>query len=277
MEPMVQRVSISDISNQKGTADDKEPVAIVLDMIDGMEMRREVTFPGGKESDNTSDGPPELTPSLGSSDEESPPKKSSELQLVPRAKKQQDNGRNGYGKPSSEHRRRCSSSSKCSRSSSHDRRRPPSRSPARGRRSSSASRSTQSRTRSSSGGSNRSSGRLSITLYRSSDVTNDNTEEIDMKQNQPKTTKGPHFFRTIKKFASKVKNTLTELGGIHSVHRYSVGETARYKVGKVPKTLRYYDADTKTVEGKCCSSRSMQYLTYILHFSLLCISLSVCS
>ena len=279
-EPMVRRVTISDVSNQEGTtADEKEPVAIVLDMIDGMEMRREVTFPGGKESDNASDGPPELTPSLGSSDEESPPKKSSEFQLVPRAKKQQDDGRNGNDKPSSSlaHRRRCSSASKCSRSSSHDRRRPSSRSPARGRRSSSASRSTQSRTRSSSGGSNRSSGRLAITLYRSSDVTNDDTEEIDMKQKQPKTTKGPHFFRTIKKFASKVKNTLTELGGIHSVHRYSVGETARYKVGKVPKTLRYYDADTKTVEGTCCSSKSMLVLKFlstvshilIIHFVIL--------
>lgn len=73
-----------------------------------------------------------------------------------------------------------------------------------------------------------------------------------MKQSQlqqPKATKGHTFFRIIKNIASKVKNTLTEFGGIHSVQMYSEGETARYKIGKAPKTLVHYDSETKTVEG----------------------------
>lgn len=88
----------------------------------------------------------------------------------------------------------------------------------------------------------------------------------DQEHSQPKTTKGPLLFRTIKKFASKVKNTLTELGGIHSVHKYTEGEIARYKVGKVPKTLVQYDAETKTVEGTCCSNHVLQDIIIVTVF-----------
>ena len=46
-----------------------------------------------------------------------------------------------------------------------------------------------------------------------------------------------------------MKDTLDELGG--GIHKYKLGEMARYRVIKVPKKCRsLYDEDTRTVEGK---------------------------
>lgn len=55
----------------------------------------------------------------------------------------------------------------------------------------------------------------------------------------------------MKKLAGKVKNTLEKLGGISGVHKFKVGERARYRVTKVPsRCLDVYDPETKTVEGE---------------------------
>ena len=56
------------------------------------------------------------------------------------------------------------------------------------------------------------------------------------------------LFRTIKKLAGKVK-TLT-LG--EGVHKYKIGEVARYRVvGRAPRGLgELYDPETNTVEGE---------------------------
>jgi len=52
------------------------------------------------------------------------------------------------------------------------------------------------------------------------------------------------FFRKMKKLAGKVRTTL----GVSGVHKYRVGDLARYRVGKVPRCLDTYDPETRTVE-----------------------------
>ena len=59
----------------------------------------------------------------------------------------------------------------------------------------------------------------------------------------------------IRQLASKVKNTLGELGGLNGVHRFKLGERARYKTVKIRDknwmiAEGKYDVMTMTAEGK---------------------------
>jgi hypothetical protein len=59
----------------------------------------------------------------------------------------------------------------------------------------------------------------------------------------------------IRQLASKVKNTLGELGVLNGVHRFQLGEMARYKTVKIRDknwmiAVGKYDVMTMTAEGK---------------------------
>jgi hypothetical protein len=59
------------------------------------------------------------------------------------------------------------------------------------------------------------------------------------------------LLRKMKKLAGRVKHTLEDIGdSLSGLHRYRVGERARYKVIKEPRCLDLYDPETKTVEGE---------------------------
>lgn len=63
--------------------------------------------------------------------------------------------------------------------------------------------------------------------------------------------KGTKLLHKIKKLAGKVKTTLGELGGTAGVHKYKLGEVARYRVHRIPRHCEEeYDAETRTVEGE---------------------------
>mmetsp|Transcript_10638 Transcript_10638/g.23488 ORF Transcript_10638/g.23488 Transcript_10638/m.23488 type:complete len:1001 (+) Transcript_10638:135-3137(+) len=91
--------------------------------------------------------------------------------------------------------------------------------------------------------------------YDSNNHNAQDTSTEESRDKKPTKKKGLLFaVRTIKKLAGKVKNTLGELGGISSVHKYKLGERARYKVVKVPSGKSRermgdaYDVETRTVE-----------------------------
>ena len=115
--------------------------------------------------------------------------------------------------------------------------------------------SRQSRSRSGSSSSRRSSDSSSSSrLDDEDDIQQDASLELSNKKQKSS------VFSKIKKFATKVKDTLDELGG--GIHKYKLGERARYRVIKVPKKCRrLYDEDTRTVEGKFVS------ITFMLIFS----------
>ncbi len=57
------------------------------------------------------------------------------------------------------------------------------------------------------------------------------------------------LFQKVKKLAGRVKSTLGELGGISSVHKYRLGERARYKISTALRYSRLSDPGTMTVES----------------------------
>jgi len=63
------------------------------------------------------------------------------------------------------------------------------------------------------------------------------------------------FLHHVKQLASKVKNTLGEMGGLNGVHKFRPGERARYKTVKIRDknwmiAVGKYDVMTMTAEGK---------------------------
>jgi len=96
-------------------------------------------------------------------------------------------------------------------------------------------------------------------------TTNTSNDGVNAAKQQQK--KG--LFRKIKKLAGKVKNTLGELGGISSVHKYRLEERARYRIAKAPRCLRTYDPKTMTVEVEIVTVHidavlEMPYYTIVL-------------
>ena len=66
---------------------------------------------------------------------------------------------------------------------------------------------------------------------------------------------GKGLLHHIRQLASKVKNTLGELGGLNGVHRFQLGEMARYKTVKIRDknwmiAVGKYDVITLTAEGE---------------------------
>ena len=63
------------------------------------------------------------------------------------------------------------------------------------------------------------------------------------------------FLGHMKQLANRVKNTLGELGGLNGVHKFQLGEVARYKTAKIRDKQWMiaegkYDLMTMTAEGE---------------------------
>jgi hypothetical protein len=67
----------------------------------------------------------------------------------------------------------------------------------------------------------------------------------------------------MKQLACKVKNTLGELGGLNGVHKFQLGEVARYKTAKIRDKQWMiaegkYDVMTMTAEGELLTAIQTQ-------------------
>ena len=116
-------------------------------------------------------------------------------------------------------------------------------------RSTKSARSSRSRSRSSRGTSSRSRSRSTSSRSIINHLEEKNTKRKELLEDSKKQTQKKGVFTKLKKMASRLKETINELSG--GVHKYKLGEMARYKVIKVPrKCKKLFDEDTRTVEGK---------------------------
>jgi len=112
-----------------------------------------------------------------------------------------------------------------------------------------SSRSSRSRSRSSRCTSSRSRSRSTSSRSIINHLEEENTKRKELLKDTKKQTQKKTVFTKLKKMASTLKETINELSG--GVHKYKLGEMARYKVIKVPrKCKKLFDEDTRTVEGK---------------------------
>jgi len=112
-----------------------------------------------------------------------------------------------------------------------------------------SNRSSRSRSRSSRGASSRSRSRSQSSRSIINHLEEENTKRKDLLEDTKKQTQKKTVFTKLKKMANTLKETINELSG--GVHKYKLGEMARYKVIKVPrKCKKLFDEDTRTVEGK---------------------------
>jgi len=116
-------------------------------------------------------------------------------------------------------------------------------------RSTKSNRSSRSRSRSSRGTSSRSRSRSQSSRSIINHLEEENTKRKELLEDTKKQTQKKGVFNKLKKMASTLKETINDLSG--GVHKYKLGEMARYKVIKVPrKCKKLFDEDTRTVEGK---------------------------
>jgi len=112
-----------------------------------------------------------------------------------------------------------------------------------------STKSNRSRSRSSRSISSRSRSRSQSSRSIIDHLEEENTKHKELLKDTKKQTQKKTVFTKLKKMASTLKDTINELSG--GVHKYKLGEMARYKVIKVPrKCKKLFDEDTRTVEGK---------------------------